>query len=79
MGSSESKESEIVIVPMQQGATNDGYHNISLHKSTLGATVLIVLVMLLCMSCMWFWCKNLVNKPGVKAVRKEIDQLAKYP
>ena len=79
MGSSESKDNNIVVVPVQQGEANDGYHNMSVHKSTLGATVLIVIVMLICMGCCYFWCKNLVNKPGVRAVRKEIDQLAKYP
>ena len=79
MGSQESKDNNVVVVPVQQGETNDGYHSINVHKSTLGATVVVVLVILISFGCCYYWCKSLVNKPSIKAARKEIEQLANYP
>ena len=76
MGSTESKE-EVIVVPVHQGSEADSYHNLSVHKSTLGATLLIMAVMLLSMACCYFWCRNLMHKPGVRAIRQEIEMAKK--
>ena len=83
MGSTESKE-DVIVVPVHQGSESDSYHNLSVHRSTLGATLLIMAVMMLSMACCYFWCKNLLRKPGVRAIRQEIEmakkgQLADFP
>ena len=84
MGSSESKEEDVIVMPINQGSQSDSYHNLSVHKSTLGATLMIMAIMICSMTCCYLWCKNLLRKPGVRAIRKEIemakkDQLADFP
>ena len=76
MGSTESKE-EVIVVPVHQGSEADSYHNLSVHKNTLGATLMIMAVMLLSMACCYFWCRNLMHKPGVRAIRQEIEMTKK--
>ena len=38
---------------------------------------MIMAVMLLSMACCYFWCRNLMHKPGVRAIRQEIEMTKK--
>ena len=77
MGSSESKEDVSIVVPVHQGSEGDNYYTHSVHKSTLGATLLIMAVMIMSMACCYFGCRNLLRKPGVRAIRAEMEMAKK--